>query len=66
MTELLSQAEVASLLGVTKETLANHRSAGKGPKFVKLVGRIKYRKCDVEAFIERSVRQSTSEIIAAA
>jgi len=66
MTELLSQAEVAALLGITKETLANHRSAGRGPRYVKLVGRIKYRKTDVEAFIERSVRQSTTELTTAA
>jgi hypothetical protein len=59
MTELLSQAEVAALLGITNETLANHRCAGKGPRFVKLVGRVKYRKSDVEEFINSSVRQST-------
>jgi predicted DNA-binding transcriptional regulator AlpA len=61
MTELLSQAEVAALLGITNETLANHRCAGKGPRFVKLVGRVKYRKSDVEEFINSSVRQSTCD-----
>jgi predicted site-specific integrase-resolvase len=60
MPELMSQDEVSALLDVNVPTLANWRSAGKGPKFVKLCGRVRYRKVDVEEFINSSVRQSTA------
>lgn len=59
--ELLSQDDVSKLLKVTKETLANYRSDGKGPRFVKAVGKVHYRKSDVWAFIEQSVKRSTSD-----
>jgi predicted site-specific integrase-resolvase len=59
--ELMTAAEVADLLGVTEATLANYRSTGKGPRYIKPTGRIKYRKSDVWAFINGSVRQSTCE-----
>jgi predicted site-specific integrase-resolvase len=62
--ELMTQSEVAALLDVNTATLANWRSAGKGPKFVKLVGRVKYRAVDVEAFVNSSVRQSTCKAAA--
>jgi predicted site-specific integrase-resolvase len=60
MPELMSQDEVSALLDVNVPTLANWRSAGKGPKFVKLCGRVRYHKVDVEEFINSSVRQSTA------
>ena len=63
--ELMTQHEVAELLDVNIATLANWRSAGKGPKHVKLVGRVKYRRADVAAFVNSSVRQSTTEATAA-
>lgn len=62
--ELMTQNEVAKLLGVNTATLANYRSAGKGPRFVKTIGRVQYRKTDVWDFINRNVRQSTSEAAA--
>jgi hypothetical protein len=66
MTELLTQDQVAELLSVTPGTLANKRSTGEGPKFIKLCGKIKYRKIDVEAFINsHAVRTSTSQEAAA-
>jgi hypothetical protein len=59
MTELMTQEEVAALFDVGVPVLANWRSAGKGPHFVKLGGRVKYRKVDVEEFINSNVRKST-------
>ena len=64
MPELMTQEEVSALFDVSMPVLANWRSAGKGPKFVKLGGRVKYRKADVEAFINSNVRQSTTEVAA--
>jgi hypothetical protein len=66
MTELMTQQEVAALFDRTVGVLANWRCTGKGPKYVKLGGKVKYRKSDVEAFISASVRQSTCEATAAA
>jgi predicted site-specific integrase-resolvase len=61
VTELMSQHELAALLDINAATLANWRSAGRGPRYVKLGGKVKYRKLDVEAFINSSVRQSTTQ-----
>jgi hypothetical protein len=66
MPELMSQEEVAALFDVTVPVLANWRCAGKGPKFVKLGGRVKYRKSDVVEFIDASVRRSTCDTTVAA
>lgn len=63
MIELMTQNEVAALFDVTVSLLANWRCQGKGPRYVKLGGRVKYRKADVEEFINNSVRQSTSEVV---
>jgi predicted site-specific integrase-resolvase len=65
VTELMTQDEVAALFDITTPVLANWRSAGKGPLYVKLGGRVKYRKTDVQAFINSNVRQSTSATVAA-
>jgi predicted DNA-binding transcriptional regulator AlpA len=61
VTELMTQHELASLLDIGTATLANWRSAGKGPRYVKLGGKVKYRKIDVDAFINGSVRASTCD-----
>jgi hypothetical protein len=66
VTELMTQDEVAALFDITVPVLANWRCVGKGPRYVKLGGRVKYRKSDVEAFISASVRQSTCEATVAA
>jgi hypothetical protein len=60
VTELMTADEVAALFDITVPVLANWRSAGKGPRYVKLGGRVKYRKADVETFIDSNVRQSTA------
>jgi predicted site-specific integrase-resolvase len=66
VTELMTQQEVAALFDISMPVLANWRCAGKGPKFVKLGGRVKYRRDDIEAFIGSSVRQSTTDSTVAA
>jgi predicted DNA-binding transcriptional regulator AlpA len=62
--DLMTAEQVGELLSVKKATLDNWRSAGKGPKYVKLCGRVKYRAKDVQAFIEAGVRQSTCQAAA--
>ena len=49
---LLSSADVAGLLGVSERTLEFWRYAGKGPAYVKVGKRVRYRLADVEAYLE--------------
>ncbi len=49
-------AKVLTKWGIEVEasTLANWRSLGKGPTFVKVVGRVRYFEADLKKFIEDS------------
>lgn len=59
---LLSEEEAAKLLGMKKQTLANWRTNGVGPKFVKVGGRsIRYKLSELLAFIEDRTFNSTTE-----
>jgi predicted site-specific integrase-resolvase len=49
---LLSSADVAELLDVSERTLEFWRYAGKGPAYVKVGKRVRYRPVDVEAYVE--------------
>jgi predicted DNA-binding transcriptional regulator AlpA len=52
-TELLTDLEVAGALKMSRQTLANWRSDGRGPRFVKIGPRIvRYHRADLEAWIE--------------
>lgn len=46
---------------INVRTLANWRSAGRGPKFARLGGVIMYPVAEIEAFENRSTVQSTSQ-----
>jgi len=46
----LTEAEVAERLKVSRKTLRNWRSQGKGPAFMRIEALIRYRLVDVEAF----------------
>ena len=63
--ELLTPAELANEWGMKTTTLANWRSAGDGPKFTKIGGKVFYRRQDIQAYIASRVRQSTCETVAA-
>jgi predicted site-specific integrase-resolvase len=49
---LLSSADVAEWLDVSERTLEFWRYVGKGPAYVKVGKRVRYRPADVEAFLE--------------
>lgn len=42
-------------------TLERHRVAGTGPQYARLGRLIRYRECDLEDWVARSLRKSTSE-----
>nr|WP_321482204.1 helix-turn-helix domain-containing protein [uncultured Cohaesibacter sp.] len=60
--DLLTPDQAARVLGLSTKTLANLRSAGGGPLFIKLANRtIRYRFTDLQAFISQGVKQNTSQ-----
>lgn len=57
--ELLMPATVAKQLAVSERTLKSWRDDGHGPRHVKIGGRIRYRRVDVEQYIDENMRAST-------
>ena len=58
---LLDEKEVASILNINVATLRRWRWAGKGPRFLKIGGAVRYEQSDIVAFIEAGRRTSTSD-----
>jgi predicted DNA-binding transcriptional regulator AlpA len=48
--DLLTDAQLAARWQLSRGTLANQRSQGRGPAYVKLAGRVRYRRSDIEAY----------------
>jgi excisionase family DNA binding protein len=62
MLRLLTQVEAARLLRLSERTLERLRLTGGGPLFVKAGRAVRYRECDLEAWIAERVVTSTSAI----
>jgi predicted site-specific integrase-resolvase len=62
---LLTPDEASSLLRVDEGTLANWRYRGTGPVFVKLGGKVRYAKNDLNDFVQESRQQMTGHALAA-
>jgi len=63
--ERMRGADAAEYLGISEQTLARMRSEGRGPRYVKLGGRIFYRAPDLDAFINaRVVETADSRAVA--
>jgi excisionase family DNA binding protein len=58
--EFWSSDYVAELLVLTRNTLEKWRVRGEGPPFVKLGGRVRYRRSDVLAWIEENTKATTT------
>jgi len=54
-TELLTPDELSSELGVAKRTLDQWRCYGRGPAFVRVGKRIRYRRQDLDAWLAEQV-----------
>lgn len=61
MSDNLKTEEAAEILQVKPATLEQWRWNGKGPRFVKMGRAVRYRKADLDAFIEARVFGSTTE-----
>ena len=56
---LWSTAELADVLGVPASTVANWRSSGVGPKFIRVGKHVRYDQTDVVAWIEGNKHAQT-------
>ena len=58
--QFLNQKQLARRWGLSPRTLERWRSQGRGPSYLKLVGRVSYRLRDIEAFEAAQFRASGS------
>lgn len=58
---LLSEPEVADLLGMSADALRKARSRGQGPRWTKLGHRVRYMPGDVMEYIRSCREQSAQE-----
>lgn len=58
---LLSGKEAAGYLGISEQTLRIHRIKGGGINFVKIGGCVRYRKSDIEAYLQKRTFGNTSQ-----
>jgi excisionase family DNA binding protein len=60
-TEVLTTKEAADYVRLGKPTLERFRLTGNGPRYCKLGGAVRYRKCDLDEWLEQRLVRSTSE-----
>lgn len=53
--KLLSRKAAAAYLGVSLPTLARWAAQRRGPRYIRLAGRVRYRPSDLDAFINEVV-----------
>ncbi len=59
---LVKEQQAADYLGLCVATLRRWRWSGKGPRFCKIGGAVRYDPADLEAFIAAARRRSTSDL----
>lgn len=60
-TDILNTKEAASYVRLGKPTLERFRISGGGPRYCKLGGAVRYRKADLDEWLESRLVRSTSE-----
>lgn len=58
--DVLNTKEAAAYMRLGKPTLERFRLTGEGPKYCKLGGAVRYRRCDLEDWLESRLTSSTS------
>ena len=58
---LLNEMQTSQMIGIKPATLRKWRWEGKEPQFLKVGRRVYYRRDDLTAFLESSIRKSTSD-----
>jgi DNA-binding transcriptional MerR regulator len=59
--EILTDSETASFLEIATRTLRDWRSNGKGPAFVQMGNKIRYRKKDIDAYLDNQTITPTKD-----
>ena len=59
--ELLSREQAAQYLGIKRSTLEAWATRGGGPPFCKFGRLVRYRRKDLDAYVERNLVSSTSQ-----
>ena len=57
--ERLDVADAAEYLGLSASALNKYRSAGKGPRYLRIGNRVFYRMADLDAYVEKGVVETT-------
>ena len=60
-TVYLNTLQAARIVGLSAKTLARYRVKGKGPVFLKLGGRVRYLRKDLDDWAHRRRRASTRD-----
>jgi predicted DNA-binding transcriptional regulator AlpA len=60
--DFIHEKTAAEILHKSQATLRTWRVKGTGPRYYKIGGKVLYRANDLEAWIERQARSSTSNI----
>jgi predicted DNA-binding transcriptional regulator AlpA len=58
---VLNEKETAALLRISTKALQGWRYKGTGPKFLKLGSCVRYRRSDLQDFVLKALRSSTSD-----
>jgi predicted DNA-binding transcriptional regulator AlpA len=61
MPPLLTEQDVAKRLAISARSVSRMRTAGGGPRYLKIKHSVRYRESDLEAFLAAKSRASTSE-----
>lgn len=60
-TTTVTPEEAAQRIGIKVGTIQNWRWSGRGPKFIKCGGRVRYRLSDLAEWLDAQTRSSTSD-----
>ena len=58
--DVLTTAEAAQYVRLGKPTIERFRLTGEGPKYCKLGGAVRYRRCDLDEWLQTRLIRSTS------
>jgi excisionase family DNA binding protein len=58
--EVLTTAEAARYVRLGKPTIERFRLTGEGPRYCKLGGAVRYRRCDLDEWLQTRLIRSTS------
>jgi excisionase family DNA binding protein len=59
--DIFKTPQAAMYLALSKPTLERFRISGGGPRYCKLGGAVRYRRCDLDDWLESRLIRSTSE-----